>query len=229
MLFYDPTFILLIPAVILAFWAQIKVSTTYARYSKIKSTTNLTGSQLAMRLMEISGIYNVSIEAIPGQLTDHYDPKNKVVRLSSSTHGSSSIAALGIVAHEIGHAVQDKEKYPLLAFRNVLAPVANIGSSMAWILFLIGLLFFSPVLIKFGVILFSVAVLFTLVTLPVEFNASRRAVTLLENHIMMPHDEVQGVKKVLSAAALTYVAATSMAVLQLLRMLLIAGAFGNRR
>ncbi len=229
MLFYDPTFILLIPAVILAFWAQIKVSTTYAQYSKIKSTTNLTGSQLAMRLMEISGIYNVSIEAIPGQLTDHYDPKNKVVRLSSSTHGSSSIAALGIVAHEIGHAVQDKEKYPLLAFRNVLAPVASIGSSMAWILFLIGLLFFSPVLIKFGVILFSVAVLFTLVTLPVEFNASRRAVTLLENHIMMPHDEVQGVKKVLSAAALTYVAATSMAILQLLRMLLIAGAFGNRR
>ncbi|RKX37624.1 MAG: peptidase [Thermotogae bacterium] len=229
MLFYDPTFILLIPAVILAFWAQIKVSTTYAQYSKIKSTTNLTGSQLAMRLMEISGIYNVSIEAIPGQLTDHYDPKNKVVRLSSSTHGSSSIAALGIVAHEIGHAVQDKEKYPLLAFRSVLAPVASIGSSMAWILFLIGLLFFSPVLIKFGVVLFSVAVLFTLVTLPVEFNASRRAVTLLENHIMMPHDEVQGVKKVLSAAALTYVAATSMAILQLLRMLLIAGAFGNRR
>ncbi|RKX39399.1 MAG: peptidase [Thermotogae bacterium] len=229
MLFYDPTFILLIPAVILAFWAQIKVSTTYAQYSKIKSTTNLTGSQLAMRLMEISGIYNVSIEAIPGQLTDHYDPKNKVVRLSSSTHGSSSIAALGIVAHEIGHAIQDKEKYPLLAFRSVLAPVASIGSSMAWILFLIGLLFFSPVLIKFGVVLFSVAVLFTLVTLPVEFNASRRAVTLLENHIMMPHDEVQGVKKVLSAAALTYVAATSMAILQLLRMLLIAGAFGNRR
>ncbi|MCD6103305.1 MAG: zinc metallopeptidase [Thermotogaceae bacterium] len=229
MLFYDPTFILLIPAVILAFWAQIKVSTTYAQYSKIKSTTNLTGSQLAMRLMEISGIYNVSIETIPGQLTDHYDPKNKVVRLSSSTHGSSSIAALGIVAHEIGHAVQDKEKYPLLAFRSVLAPVASIGSSMAWILFLIGLLFFSPVLIKFGVVLFSVAVLFTLVTLPVEFNASRRAVTLLENHIMMPHDEVQGVKKVLSAAALTYVAATSMAILQLLRMLLIAGAFGNRR
>ena len=229
MLFYDPTFILLIPAVILAFWAQIKVSTTYAQYSKIKSTTNLTGSQLAMRLMEISGIYNVSIETIPGQLTDHYDPKNKVVRLSSSTHGSSSIAALGIVAHEIGHAIQDKEKYPLLAFRSVLAPVASIGSSMAWILFLIGLLFFSPVLIKFGVVLFSVAVLFTLVTLPVEFNASRRAVTLLENHIMMPHDEVQGVKKVLSAAALTYVAATSMAILQLLRMLLIAGAFGNRR
>jgi len=229
MLFYDPTFILLIPAVILAFWAQIKVSTTFAQYSKIKSTTNLTGSQLAMRLMEISGIYNVKIETVPGQLTDHYDPKNKVVRLSSSTHGSGSIAALGIVAHEIGHAVQDKEKYPLLAFRSVLAPVASIGSSMAWILFLIGLLFFSPVLIKFGVVLFSVAVLFTLVTLPVEFNASRRAVALLENHIMMPHDEVQGVKKVLSAAALTYVAATSMAVLQLLRMLLIAGAFGNRR
>jgi len=226
--FYDPTFLLLIPALILALWAQVKVSTAFSQYSRVRASAGLTGSQLAMRLLEIAGIYNVRIEAMPGHLTDHYDPRKKVVRLSSSTYASQSVAALGVVAHEIGHAIQDAQKNPLLVFRTILAPVASLGSSLAWILFIMGIIFALPGLWQFGIALFSLAVLFSLVTLPIEYDASRRALKLLRENLLMSEEELKGVKKVLSAAALTYVAATATAVLQLLRMLLIAGAFGRR-
>ncbi len=228
MFFYDPTFLLLIPALILALWAQVKVSTAFSQYSRVRASAGLTGSQLAMRLLEIAGIYNVRIEAMPGHLTDHYDPRKKVVRLSSSTYASQSVAALGVVAHEIGHAIQDAQKNPLLVFRTILAPVASLGSSLAWILFIMGIIFALPGLWQFGIALFSLAVLFSLVTLPIEYDASRRALKLLRENLLMSEEELKGVKKVLSAAALTYVAATATAVLQLLRMLLIAGAFGRR-
>ncbi len=228
MFFYDPTFILLIPALLLAFWAQVKVSTTFSRYAKVRSLTGFTGSQLAMRLLDYAGIYDVRVEPMPGHLTDHYDPRTKVVRLSASTYGSGSVAALGVVAHEIGHAIQHAEKHPLLVFRTILAPVASFGSSLAWILFFMGIIFALPALWQFGILLFSLAVLFSLITLPVEFDASRKAVKLLRENLMMSEDELVGVKKVLGAAALTYVAATAVAVLQLLRMLLLAGAFGRR-
>ncbi|AEH51372.1 zinc metallopeptidase [Pseudothermotoga thermarum] len=228
MFFYDPTFVLLIPALLLAFWAQIKVSTTFSRYSRVRSLTGYTGSQLAMRLLDYAGIYDVRVEPTPGHLTDHYDPRTKVVRLSASTYASSSVAALGVVAHEIGHAIQHAQKHPLLVFRNVLAPVAGFGSSLAWILFLMGLIFAIPALWQFGILLFSLAVLFSLVTLPVEYDASRKAIKLLRENILMSEEELVAVKKVLSAAALTYVAATAMSILQLLRMLILAGAFGRR-
>jgi len=226
--FYDPTFIILIPALLLAIWAQIKVSSAFSEYSKVRSLTGFTGSQLAMRLLDSAGIYDVRVESMPGHLTDHYDPRTKVVRLSAATYASPSVAALGVVAHEIGHAIQHAEKNPALVFRTILAPVASLGSSLAWILFIMGLIFALPALWQFGIILFALAVLFSLITLPVEYDASRKAVKLLRENIMMSEEELKGVKKVLSAAALTYVAATAMSVLQLLRMLLIAGAFGRR-
>ncbi len=228
MFFYDPTFILLIPALLLAVWAQIKVSAAFSEYSKVRSSTGFTGSQLAMRLLDSAGIYDVRVESMPGHLTDHYDPRVKVVRLSASTYASPSVAALGVVAHEIGHAIQHAQKNPALVFRTILAPVANLGSSLAWILFIMGLIFALPALWQFGIILFSLAVLFSLITLPVEYDASKKAMKLLKENIMMSEEELKGVRKVLSAAALTYVAATAMSVLQLLRMLLIAGAFGRR-
>ena len=162
-----------------------------------------------------------------GNLTDHYDSRKRVVRLSQATHDSSSIAALGVVAHEIGHAIQDREKYAPLVVRNAVVPVAQLGSSLSWILFVIGLLMVSPLLIKVGILVFSAFVFFTLMTLPVEFNASSRAKKLLAS-MGMPSTELKAVGSVLGAAAMTYVASTATAILQLLRMLLIAGAYGSR-
>jgi len=228
-LFYDPTIILLIPAFLLALWAQILVSSTFSKYSKYKSITGLTGYTLARNLLMAKGIYDVDIEMISGTLSDHYDPRNKVVRLSQSTYSSDSVAALGVVAHEIGHVVQHAENYFPLVIRNAMVPIASVGSSLAWIIFLIGLLFFSPFMMRIGIVLFSLAVLFTLLTLPVEIDASNRALKLLKSTVAMPEDELKAVKKVLTAAALTYVAATAIAILQLLRMLILAGIFGERR
>ncbi|RKX53616.1 MAG: peptidase [Thermotoga sp.] len=228
-LFYDPTIILLIPAFLLALWAQILVSSTFSKYSKYKSITGLTGYTLARNLLMAKGIYDVDIEMISGTLSDHYDPRNKVVRLSQSTYSSDSVAALGVVAHEIGHVVQHAENYFPLVIRNAMVPVANVGSSLAWIIFLIGLLFFNPLMMRIGIVLFSLVVLFTLLTLPVEIDASNRALKLLKSTVAMPEDELKAVKKVLTAAALTYVAATAIAILQLLRMLILAGIFGERR
>lgn len=226
-MFWDPTFIVLIPAIVLAAYAQFLVSSRFSQYSKVRSTFGYTGSQLARRLLDNAGLYDIHIERVRGNLTDHYDSRKRVVRLSQATHDSSSIAALGVVAHEIGHAIQDKEKYAPLVVRNAVVPVAQLGSSLSWILFVIGLLIVSPLLIRVGILVFSAFVFFTLVTLPVEFNASSRAKKLLAS-MGMPSTELKAVGSVLGAAAMTYVASTATAILQLLRMLLIAGAYGSR-
>jgi len=225
---FDPTFILLIPAIILAAWAQIQVSSTFSKYSKYRSSLGMTGAQVARMLLDSAGLYNVKIEMISGALTDHYDPRSKVVRLSKTTYSSESVAAVGVIAHEIGHAIQHQEKYVPLVLRNTIVPIASIGSSLSWVIFIMGLLFFNPALIRFGIILFSLAVLFTILTLPVELDASKRALRMLRNNLLLPDKEVTAAKKVLNAAALTYVASMAMALLQLLRMIFIAGAFGDR-
>ncbi len=227
MFFWDPTFILLIPAIILAAYAQFLVSSRFSQYSRVRSSFGYTGSQLARQLLDNAGLYDIKIERVKGNLTDHYDPRKRVVRLSQATHDSTSIAALGVVAHEIGHAIQDKEKYVPLVVRNSVVPVAQFGTSLSWILFIIGLLMVSPILIRAGIIVFSAFVFFTLVTLPVEFNASTRAKKLLTS-MGMPAPELKGVSSVLGAASMTYVASSATAILQLLRMLLIAGALGRR-
>ncbi len=226
--FFDPTMLILIPAVILAIWAQAKVSTTFRKYSLVKSSTNLTGAQLARMLLDANGLFNVRIERVPGKLTDHYDPKSQVVRLSDSTYRSGSVASLGVVAHEIGHAVQHSHHYVPLVVRNAIVPTANIGSSLSWVIFFIGLIFYNGFLLKVGIVLFSFFVLFTLVTLPVELDASHRALKMLKGVVVMNEGEVKMARKVLNAAALTYVAAVAMSALQLLRMLLIAGFVDNR-
>lgn len=221
--YYDPTVLLLIPGLILALYAQFKVSSTYARYKKVHSGTGLTGAQIARQILDTNGCGSVRIERVPGSLTDHYDPENGVLRLSEEVYASHSIAALGVAAHEAGHAIQDATDYGPMRIRATLVPVANIGSSAAIPLFMLGLIFSWEPLLKIGILCFSLAVLFYLVTLPVEFNASGRAVALLSSGYL-PDDEVKGVKKVLSAAALTYVAAALQAILQLLRLVLLAGS-----
>ena len=225
--YYDPTYLLLIPGLILALYAQFKVSSTYARFKREPSRSGLTGAQIARQILDTNGCGDVRIERVPGSLTDHYDPENGVLRLSEEVYGSRSIAALGVAAHEAGHAIQDATDYGPMRIRATLVPVANIGSSAAIPLFMLGLIFSWEPLLKIGILCFSLAVLFYLVTLPVEFNASGRAVALLASGYL-PEDEVQGVKKVLSAAALTYVAAALQAILQLLRLVLLANSRRRR-
>lgn len=220
-MFYDPTMLLLIPALLLSLYAQFKVKMTYARFSKVKSRKGLTGAQAANYILRNNGLGSIPIEETPGSLTDHYDPRKKILRLSSDNYHSDSIAALGVSAHEAGHAVQHGEGYAPLAFRNSIVPVANFGSMLAFPLFFLGFIFSWSSLIDAGIILFSIAVIFTVITLPVEFNASRRAIAELANSGFLQSDELQGAKKVLNAAALTYVAATAMAVLELVRLLMI--------
>ncbi|KAF2962416.1 zinc metallopeptidase [Fervidobacterium sp. 2310opik-2] len=221
MLFYDPTFILLIPALLLALWAQIMVQSNFSKYSNVRSRIGMTGSELARFILDSAGLYDVRIESIPGTLTDHYDPRAKVVRLSQATYNSDSVAALGVVAHEIGHAIQHANHYVPLVVRNAIAPVASFSSNLAWIFFIIGIFTGAMGLAQFGILLFLAVVLFSIITLPVEFNASSRALKILEKNLLMPKDELKGVKAVLSAAAMTYVASTLMAIMQLIRMILI--------
>ena len=219
---YDPTYWLLIPGLILALYAQIRVSSAFHKWQQEMSCTGLTGAQIARQILDANGAGDVRIEPVAGSLTDHYDPRDGVLRLSSEVYGSRSIAALGAAAHEAGHAIQDAQAYAPLRIRSMLVPLANIGSNAAVPLFLLGLIFSWQPLVKIGILCFSLAVLFYLVTLPVEFNASRRAVGVLSSGYL-PENEVRGVKAVLSAAALTYVAAALQALLQLLRLILIAG------
>lgn len=227
MYFGDTTFLMLIPALILALFAQAKVKSTYARYARIPASTRMTGAEAARSLLDSGGAGDVAVEKIAGQLTDNYDPRKKVLRLSEGVYDGRSLAALGIAAHETGHALQHRSHYAPLQFRNGFFPVANLGSTLAFPLFFIGLLTSrrgpSP-LMDIGILLFAAAVLFSVVTLPVEFNASRRAVVLLQERGLLNSQEISGARKVLSAAALTYVAATAMAVLQLVRLLLIRGS-----
>jgi len=220
MFFGDPTFLLLIPAFILALYAQAKVKGAYSKYGRIASASRLTGAQAATQLLQQAGAGEVTIEKTPGQLTDHYDPRKKVLRLSQGVYDSPSIAALGIAAHETGHAIQHHQHYQPMHLRSLIYPVANIGSTLAFPLFFIGFITGSgsKTLMDLGILLFSGAVAFSVVTLPVEFNASKRALTLLEERRFLTPDEMVGARKVLGAAALTYVASTAMAAIQLLRM-----------
>ena len=223
--FYDWTYILLIPALILSMWAQFRVSSTFNRFSKVRASSGMTATQMAEQLLHAEGVYDVSVERTRGNLTDHYDPKNMVLRLSDSTANSTSVAALGVAAHEAGHVLQHRDGYAPLMLRTAAVPVVNIGSNLSWPLFVVGLIFSWEPLLYVGIGLFALAVLFALITLPVEFNASKRALVALEtNGYLQPGEEMRGAKKVLSAAAMTYVASAFMAIMQLLRLLAIAGA-----
>ena len=225
MFFFDYTWFLIIPPLILALYAQARVRSTYARYSQVAAASRLTGAQIACQILDSRGAQNVPVEQIPGQMTDNYDPRKKVLRLSDGIYGSNSLAALGIAAHEAGHAIQHHDGYSPLALRNVIFPIASIGSTLAFPLFFIGFIMGQKrgpsILMDIGILLFAGAVLFSVITLPVEFNASRRALVVLEERGYLNQTEMAGARKVLSAAALTYVAATAMAVMQLVRMLLI--------
>lgn len=225
--YIDPTYVLVLIGVILSLAAQAKVRSTFNKYSQVRSISGMTGVEAAQILLNRAGIFDVRIEHISGSLTDHYDPRRKVLRLSDSVYGSNSIAAIGVAAHECGHAIQHQHAYAPLMFRNSLVPIANFGSAIAWPLILIGLLFGgSQTLIDLGIILFSTAVLFQLITLPVEFNASRRAIQKLGESGILYGEELNYSKKVLSAAALTYVAAAATSILQLFRLIIL---FGGRR
>lgn len=224
MFFWDYTFFLLIPPLILALYAQGKVRSTYKQFSRKFASSRISGAQAAHEILGTSGAGNVKIEKAKGQLTDHYDPRKKVLRLSDGVYGSNSIAALGIAAHEAGHALQHHAGYFPLHIRNAIHPVASFGSSLAFPLFFIGFIMSQKgpnILMDLGILLFAGAVVFSVLTLPVEFNASRRALLLLQDGGYLKKDELEGARRVLSAAALTYVAATAMAAMQLLRMFLL--------
>ena len=228
--YYDWTYILVLIGVLICLAASARVRQVFAKYSRVQSRLRLTGKEAAEEILRRNGIYDVRVIHIPGNLTDHYNPGNKRLGLSDTVYQSSSVAAVGVAAHECGHGVQHARGYAPLAIRGALVPVANFGSALAWPLILIGLLITgetSVFLINLGILLFSAAVLFQLVTLPVEFNASRRAVDVLGASGMLYPDELSSVKKVLGAAALTYVAGAASAILQLLRLLILTG--GRRR
>ncbi|CAA7602760.1 Putative neutral zinc metallopeptidase [Acididesulfobacillus acetoxydans] len=229
MFFYDPTMILLIPAILLSVYAQAKISSAYGKYSEIRARSGLTGAQVARAILGGSGLYDVRVEAVSGRLSDHYDPRTKVVSLSQDVYSSNSLAAVAVAAHETGHALQDARGYFPLQLRSTFVPVANFGSSLGPILILVGL--FMPafgLLLQVGILFFAFAVLFQLITLPVEFNASHRALAMLSQENLVAGDEMRGARAVLSAAALTYVAAALAAVLQLARFVLIAQGRSRR-
>lgn len=228
--YYDPTYSLVLIGLLLCLAASARVRSTYAKYGRVRSRSGLTGREAAERILRSAGIYDVRIEHVSGNLTDHFDPGNRVLRLSDATYQSASVAAVGVAAHECGHVIQHSRGYAPLKIRSAIVPVANFGSAIAWPLILLGLLFNSRssyLLIQIGILAFSFAVLFQLVTLPVEFNASRRAVQILGESGMLLPDELSMTKKVLRAAALTYVAGAASAILQLLRIILLTG--GRRR
>lgn len=227
---FDPLYFLILISVVIAMVAQYKVKSTYSKYSRVRSDLGLTGAQVAQKILNMNGIYDVSIQHIAGDLTDNYNPRNKVLSLSDAVYNSTSIAAIGVAAHECGHAIQHDVGYAPLLIRNTIAPVVNIASSLSWIFIAAGLFFgMSPALIDVGIIMFSLAVLFELITLPVEFNASGRALTILSDSGMLYPDETAGAKKVLSAAAMTYVASALTAVLQLLRLIMLFGRRSDDR
>ena len=230
-MFYVPTYFLVLIGVILSLVASARVKSTFNKYSQMRNSRGLTGAQAAEQVLHGAGIYDVRVERIAGNLTDHYDPRSKVLRLSDTVYGQTSVAAVGVAAHECGHAIQHAKGYGPLKFRNVLVPVANFGAKIAWPLILVGLLINSEsswFIIQAGIIAFSLAVLFQLVTLPVEFNASNRAIRVLADRGMMFGEEIVAAKKVLNAAALTYVAGAAASILQLLRLIILTGGRSRR-
>lgn len=225
--YFDWTYLILIPAVILSLWAQSNVNSTFRRYAKVQSRRGATGAEIARKILDMNGLYQVRIERVAGNLSDHFDPKTNVVRLSDSTYGSTSVGAIGVAAHEVGHAIQHATAYAPIKVRNSIVPVVNVCNMLSMPILLVGLLFSSfSGLIDVGILLFSATVLFQLITLPVEFNASRRALTTLRGQYLLDEDEAKGAEKVLRAAALTYVAAAVSSILSLLRLILL---FGGRR
>ena len=227
--YFDPTYILIIIAAIISLIAQWRVNSAFSKYSRVASMSGMTGAQAARMILQSNGINDVSVQRISGKITDHYNPSTKVLNLSESVYGSTSVAAIGVAAHECGHAIQHARGYFPLSLRTALVPVANIGSQLSWVFIIVGaILSFNQTLITIGIIMFSAAVLFQLVTLPVEFNASARALEQLESNGILYRDEVSQTRKVLSAAALTYVAAAATAILQLLRLIILFGGRGRR-
>ena len=223
--YFDPTYILVLIGALLCIWANFRVTSTFKKYSRVRSRSNMTGAQAAEELLHRQGIYDVTIEHVTGSLTDHYDPRSKVLRLSDDTYASTSVAAIGVAAHECGHAIQHQEEYMPLKLRSAIVPFANFGCRFGIPIILLGLVF-GQFFIELGIWVFAISVLFQIVTLPVEFNASGRAVALLSDYGILDAEESGTCKKVLSVAALTYVAAAASSVLQLLRLILL---FGNRR
>ena len=215
-------YLLVLPAFLLALWAQLRVKTTYAKYSKIRSARGRTAAEVARQILNDHGLTYVRVDQIAGELTDNYDPRTNVVHLSQGVYNSTSIAAIGVAAHECGHAVQHAEEYGPLRLRSAIIPVTNIGSSLSIPIFFVGLLLNFPLLMSIGILLFGLVALFQLITLPVEFNASRRALATIEERGLLTDDEARGARRVLSAAALTYVAALASSLAQLLRLVIIS-------
>lgn len=219
---FDMTYIVLVlPAIIFSMWAQTKVNSTFSKYQRVRCYSGYTGAQIARRILDENGLQHVRVERIAGNLTDHYDPRTQVVRLSDSVYNNPSVAAVGVAAHETGHAVQHATGYGPLVIRNSIIPLTNFGSKLSMPLILLGFLLNSSALLNLGIVAFSMATLFQLITLPVEFNASSRAMRTLSNG-MMSDNELNGTKKVLTAAALTYVAALMVSAMQLLRLVILA-------
>ncbi len=226
---FDPTYLLVIIGAVICMIASARVKSTFNKYSQYRSMSGMTGAQAAERILHAAGIYDVSIQHVSGNLTDHYHPGNKTLNLSDSVYNSTSVAAIGVAAHEVGHAIQHQQGYVPLQLRTAIVPVANFGSTISWPLILLGLLFSrntGALFINLGILCFSFAVIFQLVTLPVEFNASSRAMAMLGQQGILREEELPYTRKVLSAAALTYVASAASALLQLLRLVLL---FGGRR
>ena len=228
--YWDPTYILVVIGAVICMIASARVKGTFNKYSQLRSMSGMNGAQVAQRVLQAAGIYDVQVRHVSGSLTDHYDPRTKTVNLSDPVYNATSVAALGVAAHECGHAIQHAKSYAPLSIRSALVPIANFGSMLAWPVILIGLLFntrSSGLIIDIGILLFSAAVLFQLVTLPVEFDASRRALVMLRTQGILADDELRYTRRVLKSAALTYVASAAAAILQLLRIILISN--GRRR
>lgn len=228
--YWDPTYILVVIGAVICMIASARVKGTFNKYSQLRSMSGMNGAQVAQRVLQAAGIYDVQVRHVSGSLTDHYDPRTKTVNLSDPVYNATSVAALGVAAHECGHAIQHAKSYAPLSIRSALVPIANFGSMLAWPVILIGLLFntrSSGLIIDIGILLFSAAVLFQLVTLPVEFDASRCALVMLRTQGILADDELRYTRRVLKSAALTYVASAAAAILQLLRIILITN--GRRR
>ncbi|WP_291573422.1 zinc metallopeptidase [Clostridium sp. UBA4548] len=219
MFYFDSTMLILLPALIIATWAQFNIQASYSRYSKVYSRNGYTGSQVARMILDGYGLFHVPVVPIGGKLTDHFDPKENVVRLSQDVFYGASIASIGVAAHEVGHAIQHRDGYVPIKIRMAMVPIANLGSSASWMLFILGFILSMPALVNLGILLFTAVVLFQIVTLPVEFNASNRAVAILKDRNILHEDELTGTKKVLRAAGFTYVAAALTAIAQLLRLI----------
>ena len=227
--YFDWTILIVLPAFILSIWAQAKVSSTFNKYSQMYTRKGMTGASAARRILDANGLYDIKIERVRGELTDHYDPRANVIRLSDSVHDSRSAAAIGVAAHEAGHAVQHAQSYFPIKVRSAAIPMTRIGSMLSIPLFFIGLLMVNDYLMLVGIVLYAFIAFFQLVTLPVEFNASARAISVLRSSQILDSDELEASKKVLTAAALTYVAALLTSLLTILRLLVLAGGRNNRR